>query len=209
MSKARKKRSGKAVAQKFYSNGRVRRLAAPSATLTRTKYRKALPELRRDFEDRCAYCMRYICTEREMEVDHFDPRRKKDKIQVYSNLFLADRHCNGAKGDVWPSASDRARGCEFIDCCKEVDYGNVIFEDPLTHRLVGTTPAAIYHIEMIDLDNPGLVKAREHRSKVLSTLAEAEKSKDPAIKAIVAKLEDEKKYLIPPIPPPPGSWVMT
>ena len=32
-----------------------------------------------------------------MEVDHFDPRQKKDVIQNYKNLLLATRHCKGAK----------------------------------------------------------------------------------------------------------------
>lgn len=210
MSKARKKKKSdkKPAAKKFYSNGRIKRQAAPSANLTKTTYRKALPELRRDFKDRCAYCMRHIATTTEMQVDHFDPRRKNDKHQVYSNLFLSDPHCNDAKGQAWPSESDFACGCHFLNCCDEVDYGEVIFEDPKTHKLIGTTPAAIYHIETIDLDNPGLVKEREHRSKILSTIAYARRSPDPKMNAIADKLEDAEQNLIPPIPPPPGSWAI-
>ncbi len=193
--------------RKFYSSGRVKRGAAPLVRITKDKYRRALPELRRDFEDRCAYCMRHICTETEMQVDHFDPRRKKDKLQVYSNLFLSDAHCNGAKSDSWPTDAEIKDGIRFINCCEEQDYGEQIFEDPKTHELVGTTPAAIYHIDTIDLNDPGLVNERRYRYELfakLDYLAEGELT--PDMKQVVDSLRDELKRCIPRIPPPENYW---
>lgn len=194
--------------KKTYSSGRVKRGKAPERVLTTSQYRKALPELRRDFHDRCAYCMRHIGTETEMQVDHFDPRMKQDKIQVYSNLFLADAHCNGAKSDEWPTDEERAAGCRFLNCCEEEDYDKVIFEDFDTHELIGTTTAAKYHIEVIDLNDPGLILERKHRFDMLAKLnALLDKtSSDPVEQKLVSDIADLVKDLIPPIKGPPGTW---
>lgn len=205
MAKKRRKTS-----PKYYSKGRVKRGPAPLVQLKRTSYRKALPELRRDFEDRCAYCMRRIGTETEMHVDHFDPRKKKLKRQEYSNLFLADAHCNCAKGDTWPTTDEQAAGCRFLNCCDEYDYGTSIFEDPTTHELVGTSPAATYHIEIIDLNDPGLIEERRSRAEILGNLAYLkEKSRcNPDMTEAVEKVLDMAKDLIPDIPGPPGYWMI-
>ena len=193
---------------KFYSKGRVKRGPAPLATLTAKKYRKALPGLRRDFGDRCAYCMRHIATETEMQVDHFDPRQKKDKIQVYSNLFLSDAHCNGAKHDKWPTKEERALGCRFLNCCDEQDYDEVIFEDPTTHLLVGTSVAARYHIDVIDLNDPGLVGQRQARFDIVRTLdaLHGRTLHDPKAQELAKKIAERLKDQIPLIKSPPGTW---
>lgn len=115
--------------RKFYSSGPVKRGAAPLVRITKDKYRRALPELRRDFED------------------------------------------------------------------------------PKTHELVGTTPAAIYHIDTIDLNDPGLVNERRYRYELfakLDYLAEGELT--PDMKQVVDSLRDELKRCIPRIPPPENYW---
>lgn len=202
---SRKKKQSK----RYYSAGRVKRGPAPLVKLTRTKYRSALPELRRDFEDRCAYCMRHIGTKTEMQVDHFDPTQKSARLQVYSNLFLADAHCNGAKSDTWPTDEERRMGIRFLDCCNEQDYGASIFEDPKTHELIGTTPAAIYHIETIDLNDPGLIEERRVRYELFAELELLEGERlDDKMKEILRVLRDELKNCIPRIDPPPGYWTI-
>lgn len=198
------------LSPKYYSKGRVKRGPAPLVQLKKTSYRKALPELRRDFEDRCAYCMRHIGTETEMHVDHFDPRKKKLKRQEYSNLFMADAHCNCAKGDTWPNKDEADAGCRFLNCCDEYDYGTVIFENPKTHELVGTSPAAIYHIEMIDLNDPGLIEERKSRYEILSKLNHLKDCslRDSGMNDAVEKVLEMSRGLIPAIPAPPRYWTM-
>lgn len=202
------KKTKSSVAKKVYSKGRVKRGPAPLQTLKRTTYRKALPELRRDFGDRCAYCMRHIGTETEMQIDHFDPRKKKEKLQVYANLFLADAHCNGAKKDTWPTKEESEQGCRFLNCCDEEDYGNVIFEKPDTNELVGTTPAAVFHIETIDLNDPDLIKARRYRAEIFEKLKFIKKksANTPEIASAADKLCEMAERLIPDIPAPPHYW---
>lgn len=183
---------------------RVKRGKPPAKILRRTTYRHALPELKRDFKCRCAYCMRVIDTESEMEVDHFDPRKKKDDIQSYDNLFLADKHCNGMKDNTWPSAQDAKKGIRFLNCCNERDYGSHIFEDAKTHKLVAVTPAGKYHIEQLDLNAPGLVKARKLRAGILETLKSMGKnSPQNANRELINKIKVILCNMIPKIPKPP------
>jgi hypothetical protein len=124
----------------------------------------------RDFEGRCAYSMQHHSRSGKLEVDHFDPRRKKDLIQSYDNLFPASRHCNGKKSDTWPTKAEFAAGCRFLNPCEEMDYGEQIFEVPGTHRLVGTTPAAVWHIRVCGLNADHLVNERRKRAEYRATL---------------------------------------
>jgi hypothetical protein len=105
-----------------------------------------------------------------MEVDHFNPHKKKDSIQEYTNLFLATHHCNNAKLDRWPTNKDQRRGVRFLNCCKETDYGVHIFEDPETHEVVGVTPQGRYHVRNCDLNASHLVNERAQRAKLRNLL---------------------------------------
>ena len=77
-----------------------------------------------------------------MEVDHFDPTLEGEERNAYSNLLLATRHCNLAKGDRWPNEEDRAAGIRFLNPCEEQDYGVHLFEDPVTNELSARHPPA-------------------------------------------------------------------
>jgi hypothetical protein len=101
-----------------------------------------------------------------MEVDHFNPHKKKDSIQQYTNLFLATRHCNGAKRDRWPTNTERQQGARFLNCCDETDYDEHILEDPDTHEVVGVTPEGKYHVRNCDLNAPHLVEERAERARL-------------------------------------------
>ena len=103
-----------------------------------------------------------------MEVDHFDSGQKKAYHQNYANLFLAKGACNRKKQDR-PRLADRTDGLRFLNCCEEMDYNSVIFEDPKSHEVWGTNPVARYHIRYLGLNASNLVAERRERSE-LSTL---------------------------------------
>lgn len=105
-----------------------------------------------------------------LEVDHFDPRKKKSLIQDYDNLFPASRHCNGKKSDTWPSKLELAAGCRFLNPCEEMDYGEQIVENPQTHELVGLTPAAKWHIRVCGLNADHLIQERRRRTEHWHTI---------------------------------------
>lgn len=188
--------------------GRVRRTKFPEwkSPIRKSQYRtKTLPFLKNDFQCRCAYCMKHLGSDDIMQVDHFDPRRKQDRIQLYRNLFLADPRCNNRKRDLWPSEDAQKAGCRFLDCCQELDYGGCIFENPESHELVGTTPAARYHIKAIDLNAPELIEARKERAEFIAMKKIVGQSAmhDPGVDRALSLMEPHFKNYIPEIPAPP------
>jgi len=98
-----------------------------------------------------------------MDIDHHDPGKSLWTKNSYDNLFLASRHCNGKKGKRWPKPEQLAAGVRYLNPCKEVDYGHQIFEDPATFEVWGATPAAKYHVRMLDLNAEHLVRERRSR----------------------------------------------
>jgi hypothetical protein len=168
----------------------------------------ALDALRRDFQDRCAYSCQHLNRAgglKAMEIDHFDPRLKGKFIQRYDNLFLATRHCNGAKGDTWPTRAEQALGLRFLNPCAEQDYGKHIFEDEATHRLVGATPAGRFHIRMLDLNADHLVAERRERTeirrlltKTAFTLRQGRSVEETA--DLAAALKKQVEQMIPELP---------
>jgi hypothetical protein len=186
---------------------RVQRGDKPKGKLTRSNYRKrALAALMRDFGKRCAYSMKHSQMsggDSAMEVDHFNPRFKKDYHQSYDNLFLATRHCNGKKSGFWPDAESEAKGVRFLNCCKEEDYGVHIFEDPDTHEVFGVTPAGIYHVRILDLNAEDLVNERRQRAEFQEALAETRAFVHGPLDEfarVMALLRDEMALMIPQIP---------
>jgi len=149
---------------------RVTRGPAPKKAIKRHRYAEVLPELMRDFHGRCAYSMQHHTRSGKLEVDHFDPRKKKDVHQQYDNLFPASRHCNGKKSNHWPTKAEEAAGARFLNPCREMDYGVQITEDPNSHFLVGLTPAARWHIRMCSLNADHLVDERHKRAKYIDLL---------------------------------------
>ena len=187
---------------------RVKRGSPPKKPIKRHKYRDALPELIRDFGARCAYSMQHEVRCGSLEVDHFDPRKKKNLYQDYDNLFPASRHCNGKKSDNWPTKTELAAGCRFLNPCEEMDYEEQIFEDPVTHKLVGVTPAAKWHIRICGLNADRLIEERRRRAKHWRTIrnrAIKVKKNIPheAAKELITSFSEEVGLMIPEISPPP------
>lgn len=140
-----------------------------------------------------------------MEVDHFDPTLKGHQRNAYENLFPSTRHCNGSKSDIWPSREAREQGVRFLNPCEEEDYGSQIFEDSRTHLLVGTTPAASYHIRVLGLNAPFLVNERAERAALIQLLNETivtVSNSDQALRK-VEEVREIVARMIPEIPPPP------
>jgi hypothetical protein len=189
------------------AEGRVSKGKGPSKQLRRHTYRDAKPDLMQDFDGRCAYSMQHASRAggaRCMEVDHFDPRLKRNKIQQYANLMLASRHCNGAKSDTWPTSEQALRGVRLINPCLEHDYGVHIVEDPETHELVEVTPPGRYQILVCDLNAPHLVLERTQRAQLRQRLASmltwrrGTNLRD--VLGLLTALEQIVDRMIPPIP---------
>jgi len=162
-----------------------------------------MPELLRDFERRCAYSMQHLShAGGALEVDHFDPRQKKNLIQSYSNLFPASRFCNGKKSNTWPTRGQQRLGIRFLNPCEEIDYGEQLFEDPATHRIVGSTVAAKWHIVVCGLNAPHFVAERRRRSEIRQLLSQTACSvhgETSTVEALTKALWRELEGMIPMI----------
>lgn len=191
---------------------RVVRKHAPKQIFKTTNYRGTLPWLLEDFEQRCAYSLVHVkgIGSSQMHVDHHNPKLKKKS--PYSNLFPAYALCNMAKGDTWPEPKQRQKGIRFLNPCSEPDYNFQIFEDPDTHLLVATTPAADYHITMLDLNHPALVEQRRERSvfeKIVNLPVVCKSSlSDAAAASILGAFLEILRTKIPNILPPPKCAAM-
>jgi hypothetical protein len=97
-------------------------------TKTYADYTLYRPLLRRDFQYRCAYCLRheyFLGGEAGCCIDHRQPVKgpyaRPDLIAAYSNLYWCCRECNENKGDTWPSAELTERGFRLLDSCRPED----------------------------------------------------------------------------------------
>jgi len=186
------------------SKPRVTRRHKPKRKFTENTYRKAKPFLLADFERRCAYSLQHVDKVGWMiiEIDHHNPTLKGVSRNRYENLFPATRHCNGSKAYTWPSRAGRQQGIRFLNPCEEQDYGLYIFEDPNTHELVGTTPAAVYHIRVLGLNAPFLVNERRARAALWHLLDETPvKVRDTNLgQENIRELRRQLDLMIPRIP---------
>lgn len=164
--------------------------------------------LMQDFEERCAYSMIHVngIGKSQMHIDHHDPLKKASS--PYSNLFPAYSICNMAKRRR-PNAEDFRKGLRLLNPCKEVDYGEQIFEDPVTHHVIGVNAVAKFHIDILDLNNPALVNNRKERSTILELLSrplgikDGTAISDPGLASVVSSFAQLLKYKIPSIAEPP------
>ena len=131
----------------------------PTPAVRGKHYRRFHPYVRRDFEERCAYCLIPEHWEEAFELDHFRPRPLfGDLVNNFHNLYYACRKCNGYKHDHWPSEKERALGYGFVDlCCDDVQGHFALMSDG---SLKGLTPSAEWTIDRIRLNRSHLVTMR-------------------------------------------------
>jgi hypothetical protein len=168
-------------------------------------HRNYLKYLLLDFEKRCAYSQQHLQRVGGvggMDIDHHNPGLTHPKKNDYANLYLATRHCNGKKGDEWPSRKQVDSGIRFLDPCAETDYGVHLFEDPDTFEIWGATPAGRYHIRMLDLNADHLIRERRRRHELLALIKQpqiATAIRDDALKGVQA-FREEVRDMIPALP---------
>jgi hypothetical protein len=140
-----------------------------------------------------------------MDIDHHNPTLSHPKKNDYKNLFLATRHCNGKKGDEWPSKKLRDAGVRFLNPCTEADYGVHLFEDPDTFEIWGASAAGRYHVRMLDLNADHLIRERRRRHELLALRQQpqiATAIRYDALKGVQA-FKSEVDEMIPPLPQRP------
>jgi len=103
------------------------------------------------------------------KIDHHFPTSKGEPHIHYDNLFLSCDRCNHHKIDWWPSPKEFQRGVRYLNCCIEIEYGQHIFEK-MDGNLVSNSPQGKYHIRMLKLSRPDLVRLRLKRRELLEKI---------------------------------------
>jgi hypothetical protein len=139
-----------------------------------------------------------------MDIDHHNPKLKAPERNRYDNLFLSTRHCNGKKGDRWPTQKQKDLYIRFLNPCTERDYGVHLFEDPETFEIWGATRAGKYHVRMLDLNADHLIRERQRRNELRKlaenkAIFEAIGVGSSTLKSLRA-LQKEIEEMIPPLP---------
>ena len=136
------------------------------------------------------------------KIDHFFPTAKGGPWTHYANLFLSCDRCNQHKSDNWPTLEFRELGVRYLNCCEEIDYGEHIFERD-DGSVFSETIAGKYHILMLKLNRPDLIRLRRWRTSLVRELEATALHYGGSFKDFVAKTETLKQLLhelIPPIP---------
>jgi hypothetical protein len=68
---------------------------------------------------------------------------------------------------MWPTAAQKRQSIRLLDCTKEQDYGPHIVEDRSTGQLHGKTPAGIFHITILGLNDRYFIEKRQERTALL------------------------------------------
>lgn len=143
---------------------------------------------------------------RQMDIDHFNPTLKKAARNAYANLMLAAHSCNMMKKAFWAVPTRDARSVALLNPCKELDYGQHIFEHPDTHMLVGVTARGRQQIDVLDLNNETFVRERATRSeyrRLRKTAPSLLRGSFAEMRAALQFVKDQLELLIPEIPAPP------
>jgi len=147
-------------------------------------YEKYRQLLRVDFRYRCAYCERtesYLRGDEGFEIDHFKPRRFRELLANYQNLYYSCRKCNRHKWETWPSDEELSEGFRFSDPCAEDMYLSHL-QEGADGRLEALTNCGRYTRDHIRLDRPTLVEWRQARRVVSEKL--------PTLESALARLRE-------------------
>lgn len=139
-------------------------------------YELAREYLRKDFSNRCSYCMIHEKSHSDrrkgFEIDHFKPLSENGDRNVYENLYLSCSWCNRWKSSHWPKSHETKAGMRFADPCGEHDYG-VHFVENADGHLDHKTPCGEYHVRVIRLNRNTRKKLRIKRNRLILELQDS------------------------------------
>jgi uncharacterized protein (TIGR02646 family) len=167
--------------------------------------------LRRDFQNRCAYCLIHEFfngSEANFEIDHHRPRNgphaRPDLASTYTNLYWACRECNGNKGDRWPDATQYEDGCRFIDPCEEWGDHDLHWIFNRDGTLTALTKQGEYTEEVLILWRDTLQHRRAQSFRDQDAVAEIEAilqlaTEEPRRTELERRLAEVRERLEPPV----------
>lgn len=132
-------------------------------------YRRYKPYLQREFDRVCVYCRTPDTVGRSplFHVDHYRPKWLFEPLTTsYSNLFYCCAKCNVRKGRYWPHGPT-ASSPVIPNPCDSIMFTHMRFVGGVVE---GRTPAGIFTVEKLDLNEPEVVKFRDATFRVIGLL---------------------------------------
>ncbi|MCB0060846.1 MAG: HNH endonuclease [Caldilineaceae bacterium] len=121
--------------------------------------RADLNELRRRFNYACGYCsVTETSVGGELTVDHFQPRIAGGSDDI-DNLVYACQRCNSYKHRFWPTEEEAHQGHHLLHPLRD-NLAQHIQLNYTTGKLESLTPTGDFHITLLQLNRPQLVKHR-------------------------------------------------
>ncbi|NOX60818.1 MAG: hypothetical protein GXP42_02550 [Chloroflexi bacterium] len=115
--------------------------------------------VRQRYKFACGYCgVTETTVGGELTVDHYCPRTAGGD-ENEDNLVYACMKCNQYKGDFWPDEEDMAQGWRVLHPLED-DLTVHLFENEHTGYLQAITETGRFHITLLRLNRPQLVKHR-------------------------------------------------
>jgi hypothetical protein len=176
------------------------------------------PYLRRDFLNRCAYCLLHEGDEfaggsYAFAIDHFRPKEYFPHLETtYENLYYTCRWCNRAKWDIWPSEDELGKGYCFVDPCQEDLYLEHSRTDRRTGLLEARSKTGDYTIRNVRLNRRMFASLRVKRFEAQAEIDECAvkiaklgETTDPVARELVQQLREkirllDEKFINPKIP---------
>lgn len=121
--------------------------------------RAEFDELRRQFNYACGYCqVTEVSVGGELTVDHFQPRAAGGSDDP-NNLVYACQRCNSYKHRFWPTDDEIRQGNRLLHPLRD-NLSQHIQPNHMTGKLEAITPSGHFHITLLQLNRPQLVKHR-------------------------------------------------
>lgn len=177
------------------------------------------PYLRRDFQNRCCYCLLHEGDEQvgggfhSFQIDHFKPVALFPEWELaYDNLYYTCRWCNRAKWDNWPSQKATDEGFRFVDPCEEDLYSTHGRVNRESGKIEWRTAPGEYTIRTVKLNRKlfctiriARFEAQKEIDRCKIRIRELSEIKDPVATELLNVLnqkitELEERFINPKIP---------
>lgn len=141
---------------------RFQRTVPPPLLAEGKDYTAFRPDVRKDFECCCAYCLRHEDwggTAEHYELDHFRPQKPfTEHINDFYNIYYCCHRCNQRKSNTWPTDQQQSSGYYFVDLCQDDFHQH--YQLQADGRLKTLTDAAKYTEKRLRLNSDELVRQR-------------------------------------------------
>ncbi len=149
--------------------------------------------VRQQYRRACGYCgVTEISAGGALTIDHYRPR-SADGGDDIDNLVYACIKCNQYKHDFWPTTEDNAQQRRILHPQRDTVTLHLTLDEQ-TGRLEPRTETGRFHITLLRLNRPQLVKHRLSQ-QLQTVLREKQQLLEQQIFALERTIEAQERYI--------------